>query len=97
MTSFDIIYANQQIDLITSNSAIMVDLYKQLVKQPNPSEDSISELAEIYYLVTDSISNYFTYLQKMNVPFEESYLTSWLKKDNSPDYFNDIEDLINTS
>jgi len=97
MSSFDIIYANQQIDLITNKSAIMVDLYKQLVQQLNPSDESISELAEMYYLVTDSIQDYFEYLQKMNVPFEESYLTSWLKKDNCPDYFNNIEDLINKS
>ena len=92
MPSFDLTYANEQIDSITQTSVKMFDFYKSL--QDQPSAEDIHILTELYSSVQSAITDYYTYLKKTGVRPEESYLTKWLDEEYVRTYLDDIEHLI---
>ena len=76
---FDYVYANQRIDHITYTYEKMVNLYEELTKASPPSKEDMAIFREMYTSVMTSISEYYSYLNKIGITPKESYLTKWLE------------------
>ena len=89
--SFDVDYASTCIDFITQQSDRMLRLYNCLENHPSPSDEDIYELENLYEVVTRAISNYYDYLNKTDVPVQDSYLTHWMDKRDLSEHCANIE------
>jgi hypothetical protein len=84
-------YEKNHLDFIIGSSDTMIKLFNEIRDLETPSSGDLDKLTELYASVTTAISEYYAYLEKTGIPYEESYLTHWLKKGDYDDYYDEID------
>lgn len=82
-------YANKQIDLIVLTADELRNLYYSKERDAN-------KIRECYETLMKQIGDYMDYLHKVNVPFNESYISNWVEEDRNVWLFDDVEYYLDT-
>jgi len=72
------IYMNEQIDFIETTSERASTLYGKLRMQDAVTFEQYEELQALYDDITETITEYFTYITTVGIPVGTSYLHEWL-------------------
>jgi hypothetical protein len=92
----DYTYMNDQIAFIEDATEKATSLYGDIIRSDNTvSFEEYTELRELYYEITEAISNYFEYLSTYDIPQKDSYLFEWLYgKYYQIEIIDDIDSLL---
>ena len=89
-------YMNDQIAFIEDATEKATSLYGDIIRSDNTvSFEAYTELRELYYKITEAISDYFEYLSTYDIPQNNSYLFEWLYgKYYQIEIIDDIDSLL---
>ena len=79
----DITYANKQLDSIQKVAEELRNLYYLKERDDGKIKTSYNHLMDL-------IADYVDYLHKVDVPFNESYISKWVEEDENIRLFADV-------
>jgi hypothetical protein len=87
---------NERIAVIEDLMEKATSLYGDIIRSDNTvSFEAYTELRELYYEITEAITDYFEYLSTYDIPQKDSYLFEWLYgKYYQIEIIDDIDSLL---
>ena len=93
-TADDITFMNERIDFITDTIQKLSEIYDAVKEAPKGIDEHARQSIEVLRKVAVSeIASYFTNLEILNIPAQESYLTHWMEVGDYNDLLDATEHL----
>ena len=94
MSTPDLNYMNERISFIANAIREAYNLYCFLSEQDKVTEQEYKRLSDIYTTANTAIKDYYSYLHKVNINPEDSYLTAMLEKQDAGDKLYEVGDFL---